>query len=261
MAIEHLFYLSAVLFFGLSLGSFLNVVIYRLPRKESILFPSSHCPSCNQPIRFYDNIPVLSYIILGGKCRSCSVNISPKYPIIEGITALMAAGLFFIHGPTLHFAADLCLGTILLASALIDSKFMIIPNSLNLTGGVCAVFFSLFSGLSGIIRSGLGALTGYVILITLFYMGKVFYKREGVGMGDVKLALVMGLFLGPFWCLMSLLLAITAGGIWGIVQLTVGKRLSGKEIPFGPFIAFGGFLVLFFRTQILYLVEQYISLF
>jgi leader peptidase (prepilin peptidase) / N-methyltransferase len=261
MFIDHLFYLPAVIFFGLSLGSFLNVVIYRLPRKESILFPSSHCPACDQPIRFYDNIPVLSYIILGGKCRSCSVKISPKYPIIEAVTAVMAAVLYFIHGPTLHFAADLCLGAILLSTALIDSRFMIIPNSLNLTGGIFAVFFLFFGGFDGIIRGGLGALTGYVILITLFYMGKVFYKREGVGMGDVKLALVMGLFLGPFWCLMSMLLAITGGGMWGIVQLTAGKRLSGKEIPFGPFMAFGGFAVLFFRAQILYLVDQYISLF
>ncbi|MFC1650403.1 prepilin peptidase [Candidatus Latescibacterota bacterium] len=261
MDIERIFYLSIVIFSGLSLGSFLNVVIYRLPRKESLFFPSSHCPACNEPIRYFDNIPILSYLLLGGKCRWCAVKISSKYPLIEFITASIAVGLFFIHGLTINFASDLCLATILLSSALIDSKHMIIPNSLNLTGGIFAVFFSLFKGMDGIFRSILGALTGFVILSAMFYMGKLFYKREGVGMGDVKLALVIGLFLGPFWCLISLLLAITAGGIWGIAQLTIGKRLAGKEIPFGPFIAFGGFLVLFFRLQILYLFEQYLSLF
>ncbi|MFC1539739.1 prepilin peptidase, partial [Candidatus Latescibacterota bacterium] len=132
MDIEFIFSLLVILFFGLSLGSFLNVVIYRLPRNESILFPPSHCPVCNKPIRYIDNIPVLSYILLGGKCRSCSAKISLKYPAIEFITAAMAVGLFILHGLTVQFASDLCLGAILLSSAVIDSKYLIIPNSLNL---------------------------------------------------------------------------------------------------------------------------------
>ncbi len=247
--------------FGLIFGSFLNVVIYRLPRKESIVFPCSYCPVCKKPVKYYDNIPVLSFIILGGKCRSCSEKISPVYPVIEFITACMGSVLYILNGFSINFIADFSLGMILLTAAAIDLKYMIIPDKLNLTGFIIAVIISLFRGFDGMMRGIFGALAGLVILFCMFWMGRLLFKRDGVGFGDIKLAFVIGFFVGPFWCFISLLLAVIIGGITGIIQLLIGKQKIGMQIPFGPFIAAGGFFVLFFRIQILYLVEQYLSMF
>ena len=247
--------------FGLILGSFLNVVIYRLPRNESIVYPSSYCPVCKTPVKFYDNIPVVSFIILGGKCRSCSAKISPIYPVIEVTTATIGVVLYLINGFSIDFFADFSLGMILLTAAAIDVQYMIIPDTLNITGLLFAIIISLWKGFDGIIRGITGAFVGVVLLIGLFYLGKLLFKREGVGFGDVKLAGVIGFFVGPFWCFISLILAVVAGGLMGILLLVSGRKKIGMYIPFGPFIALGGFLVLFFRIQILYLVEQYLSMF
>ena len=260
MDLEYTISLLIVGVMGLVFGSFLNVVIYRLPRKESIVFPASYCPVCCKPIKYRDNIPVLSYVLLGGQCRSCSAKISWVYPVIELITACMALILFLINGLSINFIADFSLGVILLVSAMIDSKYMVIPDRLNLTGAIIAIFVSLWRGFDGIVRSLAGGLIGLLLLTAMLWMGKLFFKREGVGLGDIKLAIVIGLFVGPLWCFITILFAIIIGGMWGIIQLAVGKGVIGKQIPFGPFIAFGGFLVLLFRIQILYLIEQYISL-
>jgi len=260
MNIESVIFLLIVGIFGLILGSFLNVVIYRLPRKESLIFPASHCPVCSTPIKYSDNIPILSYIILGGRCRSCYAKISWIYPFVEFITAIMVVVLFLINGFTINFVADCSLGLILLVAAIIDSKHMIIPDRLNYTGAVIAIIFSLWRGFDGIARSFGGAFFGFFILAILYWVGKLLFKREGVGLGDMKLAIVIGLFVGPFWCLMALLFAVLIGGIWGITQIITGNKKIGMQVPFGPFIALGGFLVLFFRIQILYFVEQYLSM-
>lgn len=260
MDIESVISLLIVGCFGLALGSFINVVIYRLPRKESLIFPASHCPVCNTPIKYRDNIPILSYALLGGRCRSCSAKISWIYPLVEFVTASMAVALFLINGRSINFVADYSLGAILLVTSIIDSKHMIIPDRLNFTGAIIAIIFSLWRGFDGIVRSFEGAFFGFFILMILYWMGKLLFKREGVGFGDVKLAIVIGLFVGPFWCLIALLLAIITGGIWGIIQLIIGNKKIGMQIPFGPFIALGGFLVLFFKVQILYFVEQYLSM-
>ncbi len=260
MDIEYLISLLTVGVFGLALGSFLNVVIYRLPRKESLFFPASHCPVCNEKIKYYDNIPVLSYMLLGGKCRSCFAKISWIYPLIEIITAVMGIVLFLINGISINFIADYCLGAILLVVAVIDTRYMIIPDSLNFTGAIIALIISIIRGIDGIVRSLGGAFIGFLVLIIMYLLGKLLFKREGVGFGDMKLAIVIGLFNGPFWCLIILLLAIFIGVIWGIIQLLIVNKKIGMQIPFGPFIAIGGFLVLFFRFQILYFIEQYLSM-
>ena len=138
---------------------------------------------------------------------------------------------------------------------------MIIPDRLNLVGGIIALIFSFIRGLPWIVRGIGGAFVGAAMLTAMFWLGKLLFKREGVGWGDVKLAFVIGLFIGPFWCFIAILLAIMTGGFWGIFQLIFKKGMIGKEIPFGPFIATGGFLVLFFRFQILFLIEKYMSLY
>ena len=258
---ESFIFIIFICIFGLVLGSFLNVVIYRLPRKESIVFPPSYCPLCKKPIKYFDNIPILSFLILGGQCRSCSAKISWIYPLIEFITVSMGIVFYLINGFSINFFADYSLGSILLVAAIIDTRYMIIPDRLNFTGVIIAIFISFWRGFTGIKRGIAGAFLGLLVLIVMYVMGKMIFKREGVGFGDVKLAFVIGFFLGPFWCLMALILAIMIGGIWGIIQLASGGKKIGMQVPFGPFLALGGFLVLFFREQIIYLVEQYLSIF
>ncbi len=265
--VEFFFYLAVVGVLGSIFGSFLNVVIYRLPRRQSIVFPASYCPSCRTPIPFYDNIPIFGYVFLGGKCRECSAKISPLYPLIEFLTAVMAMALFGVHGLSRVFFADVTLGMILLAAAVIDIQHMIIPDRLNGAGVAIGLVFSLLHGFKGVVAAILGGLTGYLVLMGMFWLGKLLFQREGVGFGDVKLAIMMGVFLGPFWCSVALLGAIVFGGLWGIAQgglfgivrYILHKKVTFRQIPFGPYLATGGFAVLFFRQHILFLLEKYIE--
>jgi len=277
MSIDFIISLLFVGIFGLMLGSFLNVVIYRLPRRESIVFPGSHCPVCGVPVKYYDNIPVLGYILLKGRCRSCSATISLLYPFIEMLTSLMAMALFALNWFNIHssfasgsfsnihfltnFIADVALATVLLAVFCIDLRHMIIPDRLNLAGGIIAVILSFRWGLSGIVRGAGGAFVGLAVMVVMMLLGRLLYKRQGIGMGDVKLAVVIGLFVGPFWCFLTFVVAVFSGGMWGIVQLFSGRVKTGQEVPFGPFIAIGGFSVLFFKREILFLVDRYLLMF
>jgi len=247
--------------FGLIICSFLNVVIYRLPLKKSIIFPDSYCPSCGTPIKCYDNIPIISYILLGGKCRSCCSKISIQYPLVEILTASMAVILYIKNGLSLDLISDFSLGSIVLAASLIDTKYMIIPDRLNFAGAVIALFIGVLKGFGGIERGLAGGFLGFIILLIMYWMGKILFKRDGVGLGDVKFAAVIGFFCGPLWCFMALVLAIVIGGVWGIIQLLTRKKMVGMQVPFGPFMGTGVFFVLFFRIQLLYLVEQYLGLF
>ena len=277
MGIEFLLKVLVSGIFGAMLGSFLNVVIYRLPRKESIVFPGSHCPVCNSPIKYRDNLPVIGYLVLRGRCRSCSASISYIYPLVELLTACMVMGLFilnwhrfngsFVNGSVLNiiflsnFLADVSLGSVLMAAFAIDLRHMIIPDRLNLTGGILGVILSFRWGYTGLIRGVSGAFVGLSILIVMIIMGKVLFKREGIGMGDMKLAIVIGLFVGPLWSFVTFIIAIFTGGIWGIYTLLTKHVKKGQEVPFGPFIAIGGYCVLFLKREIFFLIDRYLSLF
>ena len=258
--IEFVLYMLISGLFGLMLGSFSNVLIYRLPRKESIVFPRSYCPFCGAPIKYRDNIPVLGFILLRGRCRACSAHISWRYPLIELLTGCMVMCLFAILGFSMQFIADVILGSILIAAAVIDLEHMIIPNRLTYRGVVLALIFSFGHGWFGFLRGVYGALAGILILSFMYWLGKLLFRRDSLGMGDFKLAVVIGFFVGPFWSVIVLALAVLSGGIWGIIQLASGKTKPGREIPFGPFIAAGGFCVLFFKAQILFLIEQYLNM-
>ena len=249
-------------FFGLSVGSFLNVVIYRLPRNVSIVFPASHCIVCGTPIKYRDNIPIVGYILLHGRCRECSSSISIIYPLVEFFTGCMFIALYILHGGlTLNFIADVILGAILIVASVIDARYMIIPDRLTYPGFLIAVTLSLRWGWSGVFRGIQGVMAGLVILLIMYVMGRLIYRRESVGMGDFKLVFVIGFFVGPLWCFISLAFAIIFGGIWGIFQLFSGKKRMGEEVPFGPFIGVGGFFVLFFKFQILFFIDRYLSMF
>ena len=240
--------------FGLLIGSFLNVVAYRLPRGESVVFPASHCPSCDTPIKPYDNVPVLSWLILRGRCRSCHTAISARYPIVEAVTA----GLLVAVVLTLGEGADLWLGLafviLLVPVTLIDLDHRIIPNTLMLIGTIASVVILLLTepgALTEHLIAGAAA-GGFLLVAALAYPG-------GMGMGDVKLAFVMGLFLGrnvaPGLLAGFLLGSIVGGAIMAKKGVEAGRK---TKVPFGPFLALGGLVGLFFGDAI---VDWYVDSF
>ena len=240
--------------FGLIIGSFLNVVVYRLPRGESVVFPGSHCPSCDTPIKAYDNVPVLSWLILRGRCRSCHSSISARYPLVEAVTAGLLVAVVLTQGD----GADLWLGlafvVLLVPVTLIDLDHRIIPNTLMLIGTVVSVVILLLTdpgALSEHLIAGAAA-GGFLLIAALAYPG-------GMGMGDVKLAFVMGLFLGrnvaPALLAGFLLGSIVGGLIMARKGVAAGRK---TKVPFGPFLAVGGLIGLFFGDAI---VEWYLDSF
>ncbi len=227
--------LSALL--GAVVGSFLNVCIYRIPEGRSIVFPASHCPVCSQPIRWYDNVPIISFLILKGKCRKCAQRISPLYPFVELLTALMAVLLFRKYGLSLDFLFAFLFTCALIVITFVDLKHQIIPDVITLPGiplfALAAIFFmdiTIKDSLIGILAGG-----GFLYLVAITY--QLVTKREGMGGGDIKLLAMLGGFLG--W--QSIWFIIMAGSIVGAVAGISVMIWKGKDtrypIPFGPFLS------------------------
>jgi leader peptidase (prepilin peptidase) / N-methyltransferase len=226
---------------GAIVGSFLNVVTYRLPRRESLITPASHCPSCGTPVRPYDNIPVLSWLLLRGRCRGCKQPISARYPLVEAGAALLCAGAVLTHDTLSGIALSVALVLLLVPAALIDLEHRIIPNRLTATGMVLALGLGTALDPAGEperLIAGLAA-GGLLLLAALAYQG-------GMGMGDVKLAGVMGLFLGAAVA-PALLLALLSGVLLGaLIIARRGSQVGRKTaVPFGPFLALGGIVAVF----------------
>jgi leader peptidase (prepilin peptidase)/N-methyltransferase len=223
--------------FGLLIGSFLNVVAYRLPRRESLASPGSHCPCCDAPVRFYDNIPVLSWLLLRGRCRDCSQPIAGRYPLVEAATAALFAAVAVVQA---HDTTKLVLGLVLVAFlvpiALIDFDSKIIPNRLTLPAAVVAVVLGTIldpGGEPG--RLLAAAIAGGVLALPALL------HPSGMGMGDAKLVAVLGLFLGAAVA-PAFLVAFAAGTVAGVaIMLRIGMAKARKTpVPFGPFLALGG---------------------
>ncbi len=235
--------------FGALAGSFLNVVAYRLPRHESLVFPGSHCPNCGTAIKPYDNVPVLGWLLLRGHCRSCRAAISPRYPLVEALTAVLAAAVLLVK----HSAHDVILGLMLVAIlipvALIDLEHRIIPNVITVPAAVAAIVIGLATD-PGWVPTQLiaGAAAGAFLL---FFA--IAYPR-GMGMGDVKLAAVLGLYLGASVAV-ALFIAVLAGAIVGGVVIARRGVQEGRKtaVPFGPFLALGGIVALLVGPQIIHL--------
>jgi leader peptidase (prepilin peptidase) / N-methyltransferase len=226
---------------GAIVGSFLNVVTYRLPRHESVVTGASHCPSCGAPVKPYDNIPVLSWLLLRGHCRSCHQTISPRYPLVEALTAVLCVGVVLTHKSASGIALGVALVLIVVPAALIDLEHRIIPNRLTLAGALLAVVLGTAldpAGEPARLAAGAGA-AAVLLLAALAYPG-------GMGMGDVKLAGVMGLFLGAA-VIPAILIALLAGVLCGaVIVVRRGVRRARKTaIPFGPFLALGGVVAVF----------------
>ena len=237
--------------FGLALGSFLNVCIYRMPLNQSIVHPPSSCPHCRERIRFYDNLPVLSYLLLLGRCRHCGHPISPRYPLVEATTAVLSLVLFLKLGQSLEYVFFLAFGAALIAIAFIDLHHKIIPDALSLPGIVVGFAFSLLpssplswvDSLIGIIGGG-----GFLLLVAIAF--EKITGREGMGMGDVKMLAMIGAWTGWKSLLFIILLSSLAGSLIGGAMLVLSRQGAGTRIPFGPFLALGTLLYLFFGSEI-----------
>jgi leader peptidase (prepilin peptidase) / N-methyltransferase len=245
------FYIFAFIF-GAVVGSFLNVCIYRLPKKESVVFPPSHCPNCDYKIPFYDNIPILSYIVLAGRCRSCKVRISPQYPLVELVTALLTLFLFIKFGPSLSFLVLFLFCSAMVVVTFIDLEHQIIPDVISLSGIVCGFIFSFFIPQLGWLNSLIGIAVGGGSLLLVAYGYEFITKKEGMGGGDIKLLAMMGAFFGwraiPFIIFVSSLI----GSVIGITVMLIQKKDAKLAIPFGPFLALGAILYIFFGRQVIY---------
>ena len=223
---------------GLAAGSFLNVVIARLPRQMSIVHPRSHCPVCSSRILWNDLIPIWSYLHLRGACRRCKVRIPVRYPLIELAAAVIFLFLFYQHGASTTFLRQALLMMTLIAAAEIDRLHGIVPNRLLLGSFIAGLPLVLSNDLASIRQCLLAASAAGVIMVGLRGLGQLFFSRPGMGMGDVKLAAVAGFYLG--WpVFLGLYLAIIAAGMLSIAGLVSGHLKTGARCPFAPFIALG----------------------
>lgn len=235
---------------GLFIGSFLNVCIHRIPRDESIVFPSSRCPGCGGKIRPWDNIPVLSYLVLRGRCRSCREKISIRYPLVETLSALIALAMLYRFGLTASFAIYYAWACVLLVITFIDLDFQIIPDRLSLGGifaGLVLVPWLPVSYPQALIGLGLGA----GLLIAVIYGYYFLTRKEGMGGGDVKLLGMIGVFTGWQGVLFTIFIGSLLGSLVGIPWVLSQKKSMQAAIPFGPFLALGAFLYILFGDVII----------
>ena len=220
---------------GLLLGSFLNVCTLRWPNDESVVSPPSHCPNCDYRLHWYDNVPLLSYLFLGGKCRSCRAGISFQYPVVEAATGLIWAGCFMQFGLSVESARGALLLSILLGIAITDARFYIIPDQFSLGGGLLGLALAPFPGGLTLLESFLGAVVGFGVLFGVAKLGTWLFKKEAMGGGDLKMMGMVGAFLGVPGVLLTLFL----GALLGSIVFGPISWKTGKLVPFGIFLAVG----------------------
>ena len=265
-----------VIVIGLLVGSLLNVVIYRLPvmmerewRSEcklildpdspgeelaepfNLAFPHSHCPSCDAPIRAWQNIPVISYVLLRGQCANCKVSISARYPIIEAVTALMSAIIVWQLGASLEMLAALFFTWSLIALTMIDADHKLLPDQITLPllwAGLLLNSFSLFVPLYDAVW---GAIGGYLSLWSVYWLFKILTGKDGMGYGDFKLLAALGAWLGWQSLLVIILLSSLVGAIVGSIILLANKQGRNTAIPFGPYLAAAGWIAFLWGDQII----------
>ncbi len=250
-----------VFILGLIIGSFLNVCIYRIPREESIITPSSHCPSCNKAIRFYDNIPIISYVMLGGKCRNCGERISLRYPFVEfinGILYLIIYSRFLMHKPwvlLIYFAFT----SALIVIFFIDLDHQIIPDGITLPGMVIGLIAGLFflpdpfsrKDSLGFTSSIIGLLSGGLSFYLIAILGRIILRKEAMGGGDIKMMAMVGAFLGWKGVILTTFVGSLIGSISGITMILLRGHEWGTRIPFGPYLATGAIITLLFGEEIM----------
>jgi len=266
------FWLLAGGVLGLCVGSFLNVVIHRLPqilerdwraqcaelRGEvlesceplSLVRPRSRCPACGHPIGALENIPILSYLFLRGRCAACSAAISVRYPLVEALTALLSGFTVWHFGPTLTAIAALCLIWALIALSFIDLDTQLLPDSITLPLLWLGLLFNLWGGFASLQSAVIGAMAGYLCLWTVYWLFKLATGKEGMGYGDFKLLAALGAWLG--WQMLPVIVLFSSmiGAVIGIALIVLAKHGRNIPIPFGPYLAAAGILALFWGQTI-----------
>lgn len=269
--------ITATIVISLLIGSFLNVVIYRLPLsmmagwkqeceeflasedakninpsdgKFNIAFPASHCTQCKTPIKAWQNIPIVSYLLLRGKCHTCKVSISPRYPIVEFVTALLSGWAMFYFGMSLEGMFAVVLTWALITLTMIDYDHQLLPDSITLPLlwlGLIVNTQSLFVDIKSAV---IGAAMGYLILWSVYWAFKLITKKEGMGFGDFKLLAALGAWMGWQQLPVIIILSAFTGAVIGIVGIVVFSKEKSKPIPFGPYLAIAGWIALFWGDNI-----------
>jgi len=258
--------------FGLAIGSFLNVVIYRLPKmmeaewqaqcaelagrdpepapRFNLLVPGSHCPACKTPLRVRDNVPLVSYFASGGRCAHCGAAVSSRYPIVEAITAVLSAWVAWHFGFGLTGLAALAFTFVLIALTFIDADTTLLPDSLTLPLLWAGLLLNTGGTFAPLSEAVIGAAAGYLILWTIYWLFKLATGKEGMGYGDFKLLAALGAWFGWKMLLPILLLSSVVGATVGIILLVLARRGRDIPIPFGPYLAAAGFIALLYGQDI-----------
>lgn len=254
-------WLGFALVLGAVVGSFLNVVILRLPREDvSIAYPASHCPRCRHPLSWWENIPLLSYLVLRRRCRSCRASISWMYPLVEAAMAVFSAVLFLQYGLSVEYGRLFVFFAALLVIIFIDIHHQIIPDRISLPGIVLGVATSPFSEQVTWQQSSLGLLLGGGVLYLVAWTYLTLAKRDGMGGGDIKLLAMIGAFLGWQSLLYVVFASSLSGSIVGIMAMLRQGKGGKTRIPFGPFLAFGAMTWVLFHNEIMLLWQMYLDL-
>jgi leader peptidase (prepilin peptidase)/N-methyltransferase len=240
-----------IFFTGLCVGSFLNVCIYRIPAHKSIVYPGSACPSCNTYIKFYDNIPILGYVMVKGRCRYCGNPISIRYPLVEFLGGLLVLSMVFKFGITFSMLTYFIFAAALIIITFIDIDYQIIPNEISLPGIIIGLGLSFVIPTLTPIESLLGIIIGggSLWLVATFYM--LITRREGMGFGDVKLLGMIGAFVGWKGVLVTIFAASAIGTIIGVAAMLKNRKDMKMAIPFGPFLSIGAIIYLFFGDTLI----------
>lgn len=240
--------------FGLAFGSFLNVCISRLPRNKSILRPASYCPSCGEPILAQDNIPLFSWIMLGGRCRHCKSHVPARYPLVELATAILFLLTYLTFGLTLEGAGMVVLCFLLLGLSIMDAEALMLPNAFTLPGIVLGIAYSVLVG--GWRNGALAILYALVAAVLVLLIRSAYWlvrKEEGMGLGDAKLLAMIAAWLGPGLSLLILFLGVVAAAIFGLICMLLSRRASMRtvQIPFGSFLCAAALYAMFQGQPIL----------
>jgi len=241
-------YITAFLF-GTAVGSFLNVCIYRIPRNVSIITPSSRCPSCNIPIKPWDNMPIVSYIFLGGKCRICKARISFRYPLVEFLNAVLYVLVLWKFGFAWHTIVYFLFCSALIVISFIDLDFQIIPDRITLAAIPIGLVVGSFLLPDPFLRY---SLLGYKTSIIGFFVAIALLSRGGMGGGDIKMMAMVGSFMGWKAVLLTTFLGSFIGAVFGIFLMIFKGKGRKTKIPFGPFLALGTLITLFYGQEIFY---------
>lgn len=240
-----------VFILGLIVGSFSNVCIYRIPRNESIIYPASHCPKCSSTILAKDNIPLLSYVLLKGRCPNCGSRISIQYPVVEFLTGLVYVIIYQIYGVSVQSLIYIILSSALIIIAFIDLGEQVIPEVISLPGIVVGLILSFFVHHISFVNSALGIVLGGGIILVIRLAGSLIFKKESMGIGDIELTAMIGAFLGWRYITISLFLGFFLGALTGIFLILSKIKSREDAVPFGPFIVLGSFITLLWGEKIL----------